>query len=160
MSNVSSLTDLPRVPFLVRNGYGITALCALLTFPLYYPVSLMYEWSFAFCARIMSLSRVPEPPIFLVFLTALLLAISPPMIVGFSLASRYLVKAVKYYLDQNDQARAEEALLSWIKNLWYRDYQRNQWLQNFIRDRKIHEKSPKLARFAERAAKSRAKQVI
>lgn len=140
----------PKVPFIVKNLYGIVALSSLLTLPL---IGVVYV-AFKDGNRLIHgwLPRVPivDPPLFLVFLVALMIAVSIAWLPGGAVASRYIVRLTRFHLDHGDEKAAEQVLLRDSRQLWYHHIKKNKWLLEFIVEKHLDEKSGRFARFSRR----------
>ncbi len=138
----------PKIPFVVKNLYGLTALSCLLTFPLIYVVyqaaergdKLIHEWWHSV--------PIADPPLFPVVFIAFMMAFSITYLPGCAVASRYIVRLVRFHLERGDEKAAKQALLKYSNQLWYRDIRKNMWLLEFIVQRHLWEKAGRFARFS------------
>jgi hypothetical protein len=138
----------PKVPFLVKNLYGLTALSSLLTFPLILVVYQLFEHGDRMIHQVWHSVPIADPPLFPVSIIALMLAFSIAWLPGCAVASHYIVRLVRFHLDHGDEKAAEQALLKYSNQLWYRDIRKNTWLLEFIVQRHLWEKADRFARFS------------
>jgi len=140
----------PKVPFIVKNLYGITALFSLLTFPLIGVVYVAFKDGNRIIHEWWRFVPVVDPPLFLVCLIAFILAVSIAWLPGCAVASRYIVRLTRFHLDHGDEKAAEQVLLRDSRQLWYHHIKKNKWLLEFIVEKHLDEKSGRFARFSRR----------
>lgn len=142
---------LPKMPFMAKHVYGIAALFVVVTiFPIFSILFNFYEKSVIFLVRCGLLSKVINPPIEILFVIALVVSFSPSYFLGSMLSSKWLVKMVKYFYSQKNDHIASEMLRIYANVLWYKHLKKDLLLQNFILEKKLHEKSKRLRKFMKR----------
>ena len=117
------------VPFIVKNGFGITALAALLAFPMLVPVHYFYDWLHSFIAH--HRLKVAIPMVW-EFLSALMICVSVPLFFSFSRTSTFILQLIRYHLDHDDTEKAKKIAASLSYQVWYREYRRNGWYRSFL----------------------------
>jgi hypothetical protein len=132
------------VPFIVKNGFGIAALAALLTFPMFVPVHYFFDWLQFFLAH--HGLKVAIPMVW-EFLSALMLCVSVPMLLGFSRTSTFILQLVRYHLDHDDPERAKKIAASLSYQVWYREYRKNEWYRSFLEQCSLDSEDTRYAGF-------------
>jgi len=149
----ATLPGQPPVPFFVRHLYAICALSSLMTFPL-----IGLEYALIGMTQRYFHDRWPshhlgDPPIFAVCLVAFCLAAGIPWFYGTWSASRFIVHLVRFYLRAERPDLAEEALLAFCNQLWYRHLKADNQLVDFVLEKRIETKRDRYHRFLARMNK-------
>ncbi len=140
--------SMPKVPFVVKNLYGLTALSSLLTFPLILVVYQLFEHGDRVIHQVWHSVPITDPPLEFVCFIAFMMAVSITWLPGCAVASRYILRLVRFHLDHGDEKAAELALLKYSNQLWYRDIRKNLWLLEFIMQKRLWEKAGRFTRFS------------
>jgi len=137
-----------EVPAVVRNGWGRTALLAVLAFPIACLLGALAEFLgkliFPDCERCITL-----------FLNAgVLIGLSVPfwgaILPGFSRTSSFILECVKWYLDHGEEKRAKNLAQVLDYQVWYREWKRNPWFRRFVVESGLVEVSARYAKFNRR----------
>lgn len=137
----------PQMPFVAKHVLGITALCSLLTFPICYPIYVAFKLLMPLLTILKITNHNVAPPMILVFTFALIISIIPPLEIGARLTSRWLVQAIRYFIDCKEQEQAKDLLTSYAHALKFRDLKKHIWLQEFIAENNLGERNQRIQTF-------------
>ena len=138
-----------RIPILVKQSYGIVALCVVLGFiPAFALVYKLTEDLFPLFNRSLN-THLSASPGFLAFCTFALVFL-PPWLLLYYVGGRYTCRLVAYYAQQGNEDDAEVVALGFQHTVWYLHFRNSEALQSLAKSRDLATKSDRYRRFMNR----------
>ncbi len=136
------------VPWIVRQGFGWTALLFILAFPLAAVAAVGAQELEALFSVITGfhtqfLSRA-------IFLIVLACPFWAGLGAAYSRTSSFILECVKWYLDHGELERAKSFAQAVDYQVWYREWKRNPWFRWFVVENGLVETSAKYAKYNRR----------
>jgi len=128
-------------PFIVAHTWAIVAWCALLAFPLLFPMAYVVLGIKKVCLFFFG-SPIQVPP-GISFAVTMGIAVTPALYLAFSRTSRFILETIKCHLEAGDSEKAMQAALSVDYQVWFREFKKNAWFRDFVREHKLGERSPR-----------------
>jgi|GEM_PF-1994538 len=148
-----SPSDFPfKYPYVVRNGWGFVALFAVImmipvtTFVFLFGIKLLV-WLNNHTSLNINLANVPW---WIPLMISGILVTNLPLYFVYRRTAKYYLKCVKWYLDNDryDSAKTYVRLFSHV--IGYRDWKKNNWLRDFVRESNLISDVPRLSKFNRR----------
>ena len=145
-NNNDSGQNPPKMPYFVKEGYAITALCVIVfVWPMWAFVYKFYNYLSKDINSLRDMSL--QTSVGITFIIASAFVMFPPMWIAGSKASRYLVSSVKYYNDIGNIEMAKGLVSIFGNYILFRDWKRNPWFRKFVAENQLQDKSANLAKF-------------
>jgi hypothetical protein len=131
-----------KVPYVVREAWGFIALCIILFFPFVGVLFIVLTRVNALISAHIGRPWEMHPAIGLVLvsLAFLICFVGPWWLVG-SRTSRFILQNIRHHLDQGRPDLAEKAALLVDYQIWFRDFQDNEWFRQLLQERNLYDKS-------------------
>lgn len=147
-SGKSRLAPPLPVPWIVKQGFGWTALLFVLAFPLAAVAGAGAQELEALFSVITGLhTHLLSRAVFLIVLAC-------PYWAGLGAAgsrtSSFILECVKWYLDHDEVERAKSFARAVDYQVWYREWKKNPWFRRFVVENGLVETSAKYAKFNRR----------
>ena len=145
-TRIKLLDEAPiRPPVLATKLWGITAACMIIGF---FPVTaaMFYLWWKVAPWLRASFGVSTDPPVFLLTLASFAICYVIPVTIGFSAASLYTLRLVKYYLDHDEPEKADKVAEAMATKVWGWHARRRKWFREFVVDRGLDKRVPRYAK--------------
>ena len=134
---ISLLDEAPiRPPILATKMWGIIAICTVIGF-LPSIALVFYLWAkLTMWVRSEFHIQLCQPVYVLLFIAIVVCSLTP-LYVGSMVASLYILKLVKFYLDNNEPEKAEKVAEAFAIKVWNWHAKRRPWFRQFVVNERI-----------------------
>ncbi len=146
-----SQSDFPfKMPYIVENTWGVIAfLTAVFIWPVMAFVWILGEKILTWYYNSSDIDATEFHIIFLITISGMII-ITPTLLIAARISSRYYFKCVRWYLDNDKIDSAETYIRAFSHVVSYRDWKRNSWFREFVRNHNLISEVYRLSEFNNR----------
>ena len=139
------------MPTMVKEGFKVTALCAIVFF---FPVfGLTYVYGLKFLAWFMNISPHQVEPEWILlpsFGISIMTVTIPPFWITGIRTSAYLLNCIRWHLDHDNEEAAKVLAMTYSHAVMFSSWKKNNWFRAFVLDNGLDLQNARYARFSRR----------
>ncbi len=137
-----------KQPFIIAHTWAIAACCAPLVFPLLFPMAYVVLGIRKASSHLLGVPLQVPPAI--TFGVTMGLTLAPVFYLAFSKTSRFILENVHCHLEMGELDKALKVALSVDYQVWYREFKKNAWFRDFIKEKGLGGRSARYQKFLDK----------